>query len=324
MNSLHFYVLYKKPKSLNQLSVPFLRFFLVVVLAMLPVLSHAQFWKKKKKEAPKTEQKSESSTGTTEGGEEAVGEDGPMLEPDLFTATDSVEDDKKKKKPKKVYMGKKYKKGYTKSGRSRKKTVEQFGYLKKHEEPKEYLLEKYYYDVKKKKLFKGAQLPKDKFKILHGPYKKLVNGIVVEEGYFNVGAKHGRWEKYHINGTLLAKDYFDNGLPRDAEVSFYDAGRTKLKQVIPWEYGEKTGQYYEFHENGLLSWQGWYEKGKRVGVWTEYYDFRNRRHFQYQYPESCYDEQFEPYVIREYDRNGKIVFELKEPGQRRQPVRARQ
>ena len=287
------------------------RFLICGLLGLAPVLSYGQEDKAKpEKEAPAKE-------------EVAVGGDGEPLSPQLFADSLELEEKKPPKKKKKVYLGHRFKKGYTKKGKGKSRTVEQFGYLKTFKEPKEYLLDKYYYDVKKKKLLRGRQLPEKDLKVLHGPYKKMIGGEVVEEGYFNIGAKHGRWEKYNNKNILLAKDYFDNGLPRDAEVSFYDPARTKLKQVIPWEYGEKTGQYLEFYDNGQLHWEGWYENGRRVGVWTEYYDFRNRRHYQYQYPESAFDEEHEPFLIREYDRNGNTVYELKEPG-RRQPVRARQ
>ena len=226
--------------------------------------------------------------------------------------TTEKEEKKKVKVPKRIYLGKRVKKGYTKTGKGKNATIEQFKYLKKHEDPAEYLPEKYYFDTKKRKIFKARELPEKDFRVLHGPYKKLQGGKVLEEGFFYVGARHGRWERYNKDNILQDKTYYDKGMLRDSKVTYYDAAQQKMKEVIPFEYGEKTGLYLSFYPNGQVHWEGWYEKGNRVGVWTEYYDFRHRRHYQYQYAESGFDEPIEPYLIKEFDRNGNTVWELKD------------
>ncbi|CAN5738697.1 hypothetical protein BH24BAC1_BH24BAC1_05920 [soil metagenome] len=241
--------------------------------------------------------------------------DTPSLDPTpdfLADAKEQIKPEKKKKKKKyKVFLGHKVKRAYARSGRKGKNQVlETFYYLKEFQEPDPFVPEKYYYDPKTRKLrgTKGAIDPA-RAKILHGPYKKTIGGKVQEEGFFYLGAKHLRWERYNKDNILLSKVHFEKGYPRDATVYYYDAERQKVKEVIPLAYGEVQGKYLRFYENGQMEWEGQYEKGKKVGVWTKYYSFRQRRHYQYQFPDSPYEEVSEPVLLREYDRHGTVVYE---------------
>jgi hypothetical protein len=240
----------------------------------------------------------------------------PSLEakkPDFMAdAKGEVRPEKKKKKKKyKVFLGYKVKKGYARSGRKGKNQVlETFYYLRDYQEPNAFVPNKYFFDLKTRKLkyTKGAVDP-TRAKILHGPYKKTQGGKVIEEGFFYVGTKHLRWEKYNKDNILLSKVHFEKGFLRDATVYYHDAGQQNIKEVIPVFRGEVEGQYLRFYENGQLEWQGQYEKGRKVGVWTKYYSFRQRKHYEYQFPESPYDDPAEPVLIREYDRHGNVVYE---------------
>jgi antitoxin component YwqK of YwqJK toxin-antitoxin module len=222
----------------------------------------------------------------------------------------TVEKEKaKKKKPnKRFFMGYKVKRGFTKSGRGSREVIETFSYLPDYEEPDPYAPEKWLFDTKKRTVVKARAADPEKHKVLHGPYVKRINDEVVEEGYFYIGTKHLRWETYNQNGILLDKAHYEKGFPRDARVTYY--GNTKkIKEVIPYEFGELQGTYYRFYENGQVEWIGNYEKGRKVGVWIKHYDFRQRRHYEYQYPETPYDAPFEPYLIKEYDRHGTAIYE---------------
>lgn len=220
---------------------------------------------------------------------------------------------RKKKRNKKYFLGYKVKRAFVKSGRGSRETVETFSYLDEYEEPNPYAPLKYYYDTKKRALHRSGSEEKEpgRYKVLHGPYEKKIDGQVIEEGYYYVGTKHLRWERYRRGeeGILLDKTHFEKGFPRDAKVTYYDGEGKKLKEVLPYEYGEVQGTYYRFYENGQVEWIGQYEKGRKVGVWVKHYDFRGRRHFEYQYPETAYDKDFEPYLIKEYDRHGTLIFE---------------
>ncbi|TXK37187.1 hypothetical protein FVR03_15960 [Pontibacter qinzhouensis] len=228
--------------------------------------------------------------------------------------TDDVEEKKKKKKKqsKRFFMGHKVSRGFIKSGGSgNRQVLETFSFLPVYEEPNPYAPEKYFYDTKKRKIYRtGGQVDPEKFKILHGPYKKKIGDQVVEEGYFYVGTKHLRWERYRNNedNVLLDKRHYEKGFLRDAVVTYYGDTK-KIKEVIPYAYGEVQGMYYRFYENGQVEWSGMYEKGRKVGVWIKHYDFRNRRHYEYQYPKTGFDSPFEPFLIKEYDRHGSLVYE---------------
>lgn len=225
------------------------------------------------------------------------------------TAVQDVKKRKKKKKEKKLFLGYRVRKGYVKSGKGKNATIEKFSYLTEYREPSMYAPAKYYYDTKRHRIYKARTIDPKRARIVHGPYKKTIGGKVVAEGYFYIGTRHLRWESYNKAGILLSKSHFEKGFPRDAIINYYDAGQKKMKEVIPYVNNRVEGDYVMFHQNGLLAWEGQYEKGKKVGVWIEFYDFRNRKHFEYQYPESADDEPFEAFLIKEYDRHGNIIFE---------------
>lgn len=234
---------------------------------------------------------------------------GPSLVTKPDTAQQGVKKRKKSRKKKNIFLGYRIRKGYVKSGKGRNATIEKFSYLVEYREPSMYAPAKYYYDTKRHRIYKARTIDPRKARIVHGPYKKTVGGKVVAEGYFYIGTRHLRWETYNKDGILLSKSHFEKGFPRDAIVNYYDAGQQKIKEVIPYVNGKVEGDYVMFRENGLLAWEGQYEKGKKVGVWTEFYDFRNRKHFEYQYPESADAQPFEAFLIKEYDRHGNIIFE---------------
>ena len=234
--------------------------------------------------------------------------------PDITSASlvNDVEkkEKKKKKKRSRYFMGHKTKRAYTRTGRDERETLELFSYLPEHKEPDAYAQEKFVYDVKRKKIGKvRGTVDPDRYKLLHGPYKKTYGDVVVEEGYFYIGTKHLRWETYKRDGTLADKAHYDKGFLRDAVITYYGGNTEKIKEIIPYAYGEVQGTYYRFYENGQLEWVGNYDKGRKVGVWVKHYDFRNRRHYEFQYPETAYDPQTEPVLIKEYDRHGSLIFE---------------
>ncbi|KAA9331923.1 hypothetical protein F0P94_14080 [Adhaeribacter soli] len=219
------------------------------------------------------------------------------------------EEKKKKKKKKNVFLGYKTRKGVARSGSGKSAVIETFSYLREFKEPSAYAPAKYYYHVRRKKIFKGRTIDPKVSKILHGPYKKMQGGKTLEEGFFYIGTKHLRWEKYNKNGILTGKSHFEKGFPRDAKITYYDAAQQKVKEVIPYLNGKVEGDYVKFRPDGLLEWEGQYEEGKKVGEWIEYWPFRNRRRYVFQYPETAYDEPVEPYLLREYNRNNSLIYE---------------
>ena len=220
---------------------------------------------------------------------------------------------KEKKKKRRVYYGKKTKKGFTKTVKGKDVIIEVFHYLKVWEEPNKYIKDIYWYDINKTKITRSKKYTKEGSKILHGPYKKMINDIVIEEGIYYVGTKHGRWvtyakpkdykfrigdrdrkvkkeidgvvEKVLVHGSdtilnyqlLTKKEYYNRGWSKFAKLKYYDPKKTKLKEVVPFDIrGKNTGDYYLYFENGKIKMRGALINGKRVGKWTEYQLLRGK------------------------------------------------
>jgi len=251
--------------------------------------------------------------------------------PDISFDADSTLKFKRKKKKKKMkknlFYGKKTRKGYTHEGMEEKQTVELFYVLKKNEEPSSYINDIYVWDMMKGKVVKvhKEELAKmEKYKILHGPYTKYIAGRMMETGIFYVGAKHGRWEKYkwekkwwepplpkysreeNLQPILTGKAKYYHGFQREAQITYYDFDRKKVKEVVPSEYGEKTGEYYFFLENGQLLIKGYFSEGKKTGLWIEYFPDKNKRKREVQYPKDQWEVK-DPIVMKEWDAKGNLI-----------------
>ena len=233
-------------------------------------------------------------------------------------ANDHLEDVdiKKKKRKKRVFYGVKTRKAYTKNGFGKKTTVELFHILKKHQEPDQYVRDIYWYDSRRGKIRISGEIDSKYGSILHGPYVKKRGTQVIEEGIYYFGTKHGRWIKLDKNDILLDKEKYYKGWPKESLVKYYDRERTKFKEVIPVEYDEREGNYFYFFENGLIAVRGEYKYGQKVGRWMEFHYNSQRRKKIIQYPDDPYDEDMSPYVWREYNKRGKLVYENKVKGKK--------
>lgn len=215
---------------------------LLVILSSLFLLGseprHGQFWKNWFKKKPKQE-------GGVLGGKDKLEEriksrtlhHEEGARPKIFV--DSVASDKrvvrKKRIPKRMFYGVMTKKAFIKKESGKKSTVELFYYLKKTQDIQPFVKEIYWYHKQKKKIFVGAINKKDEpfAKILHGPYKKLTDGKVEEEGIFYFGAKHGRWMHEKLQGTemiLVEKDKFYKGFPNNLISHISTLIRPKLRK----------------------------------------------------------------------------------------------
>ncbi|SES77294.1 toxin-antitoxin system YwqK family antitoxin [Hymenobacter actinosclerus] len=222
---------------------------------------------------------------------------------------------RKPKKKKNVFLNEPIKKGYTKKGpKGKKQEVEIFYYLRTFKQPDPMALAVYYYNPRKRKIFKAAgELDPATDKVMHGPYKMLRGGKVVETGSFAYGTRHLRWEKFTPDNILVSKTHYERGFPRDANVTYYDADHKQLKEVVPYLNGQMEGDYVRFLPTGKREWEGQFENGKRVGEWINYWGFRNlkdRRHYVLGYGESGYEPEVkEPVLLKEYNRNGVLIYE---------------
>lgn len=226
-----------------------------------------------------------------------------------FLKEEKVEEAPKKKKvKKKVFYGIKTKKGFARRGSGTRVTYELFYYLKKPEMPKTFVRDIYYYDYARREVIRTSKFDPKKGVLLHGPYKRVMNQVILESGIFYKGTKHGRWMTYKQDSTLTDKALYFRGWPKESQVTYYDPmERKKVKEITPIEFGEKEGFYYMFHENGLIAVTGEYKWGRKVGSWVEYYPTGKRKKLV-TYSKDPFDKDVMPYVKTEWNEKGKEIY----------------
>lgn len=197
-------------------------------------------------------------------------------------------------------------------------TAEEFYVLKSFQEPSVYVRDIWWYDEKAKRITNAPLRDKAYARILHGPYRRSYNGVPQETGFYYVGTKDGRWEKYGRDpdgdAGLQDKQLFERGFPEGSVISYYDAARTKIREVVPVTYGQYSGLYRSFYESGQLREEGVFDDSVRVNRWRQYYEYGpgGRTHLEIMFGKDRYDVR-DGVIIREYDNKGKLIYENKEP-----------
>ncbi len=215
---------------------------------------------------------------------------------------------KKKKVKKKVFYGIKTKKGFTRKGFGERITYETFFYLKKPEKPQPFVRDVWWYDYTRKEIRKTSVFDPKKGVLLHGPYKKKQGEMILEQGIFYKGTKHGRWMKYNRDSTLVDKEKYFRGWPKESLVSYYDPlNRKKIKEITPIEFGDREGYYCSFHENGTMAVIGEFKWDQKIGDWTEYYQTGKRKKI-ITYPKEPFDKSIKPFIRSEWSEKGKEIY----------------
>jgi hypothetical protein len=157
--------------------------------------------------------------------------------------------------------------------------------------------------------------------ICHGPYKKYINQKLVEEGFFYMGVKDGRWENYGPENELENKAYYEKGFLKGSTYQYYDAAKNKIKEVIPRSYGKIRGTYQAFYANGNLKEIGKMDDSVKIGIWREYHEVGTggRLKKEWKYGADKFDIR-EPLLIQERDQQSKIIFQTKEPISHQKPL----
>lgn len=221
------------------------------------------------------------------------------------------EPEKKKKKPKKkVFYGIKTKRGFTRKGYGDRVTYEIFFFLKKAEKPQTFVRDLYWFDFRTKdiKVTSPQSFDAKYGVLLHGPYKKTQGNVVLQEGIYYKGTKHGRWLTYSRDSVLTNKEKYFKGWPKESLVSYYDPQeRKKMKEITPIEFGEKEGYYYRFYENGQMAVSGEYQWDQRIGDWTEYYPNKRRKKI-ITYPKKPFESDVKPFIRAEWNDKGKEIY----------------
>lgn len=206
----------------------------------------------------------------------------------------------------------------TNFGAGDRETVEEFYSMREYQDPSAYFKTYTWYDMKTERRSTSVIKDKEKARLLHGPYRRYVGDDLVEEGFYYMGGKHGRWETYgkdvfDADYVLKDKQKWDKGFPAEAIITYYDTKEAKIKEVIPRMFGKVTGDYYAFFETGLLETEGKFDDSTKIGRWREYHKFGSggRLKKEIQHAKDKY-EDFEAYTLREYDNKGKLLYENKE------------
>jgi hypothetical protein len=221
---------------------------------------------------------------------------------------------KKKALPKDEFEGTKTERRVGTYGSGGRATIEEFSVVKyvEDEAVSPYVQEIWWYDPDQSRIVNTPLKENQKAQICHGPYRKIINQQLMEEGNFFMGAKDGRWETYDSEGILLTKNYFDRGFPSGSEISYFDAAKLKIKEVIPYVYGKSTGQYLLFYPSGNLAIEGKLDDGVRIGRWREFYEFGTggRLKKELRYGKDKF-EDIEPIIVQIRDEKGKILSQTK-------------
>ncbi|MCU0355203.1 MAG: hypothetical protein MUD08_15915 [Cytophagales bacterium] len=225
------------------------------------------------------------------------------------------------KQPKNMFYGTKIKRNFIKQFTTNGTDVEIFHYVLDPQAANPYLQnvqEVVWFNPNKRALEKSLGADKEDMRLLHGPYKKMRNGKVIAEGFYYMGGRHGRWEEYDEDYVLKNKTKYYHGWPKEAEITYYDSERKKMKEVICVHYGEKHGNYYAFYEGGQLMARGRYEHNHPVGAWYEYHQhgkYSMRKKKETRYPRRAFDST-PPVVVREWDDKGKLLYDLDRDGEK--------
>jgi hypothetical protein len=141
---------------------------------------------------------------------------------------------KKKENYKDEYEGVKTERRVGSYGSGTRSTLEEFQVVKfvEDEALSVYQQEVWWFDPNQSRVVNSSIKENKTAQICHGPYRKIVNQVVVEQGYFYMGAKDGRWENYGPEGELENKVYYSRGFTAGSEISYFDADKKKIKEEV--------------------------------------------------------------------------------------------
>ncbi|GAB5522772.1 MAG: hypothetical protein Roseis2KO_06440 [Roseivirga sp.] len=272
---------------------------LIILLVLLPLASFAQ---KKKKDKRTLKEKVQDLLNTN------VQKDSLLIYKE--EQKDTIPDVELKKK-KNHFFGVKTKRAYTVKKISGRTVIEDFYILPEGVEVDPYVLQIFVHDQQREEV-KAVRGSKGRLvnRVLHGPYKKLVNDVVVEEGMFFYGTKHQRWVLLDRQNKLLQKEHYHKGWYRDSEITYYDGdAKKRIKSVTPIQYGKKQGMYIQFFPNGQVAMRGRYEFDKKVGVWEEFHQV-NRAVIkrEIQYPPDPFQKDFKSFIRKEWDTLTNLIY----------------
>ncbi|WP_459496206.1 toxin-antitoxin system YwqK family antitoxin [Aquirufa lenticrescens] len=230
---------------------------------------------------------------------------------------------KKKLQPRDEYAGIKTERKLGNYGSGVRMTVEEVNVVKYVEDEalSPYASEIFIFDPSQSRVVSIPLKDTKNVQICHGPFKKYVNQKLIEEGFYYMGVKDGRWESYGSENELENKVYYEKGYTAGSHIAYYDAAKKKIKEVIPRLYGKVRGTYYSFYPSGSLKEDGRMDDSVKVGRWREYHEFGSggRLKKEWRFGKDKFDPT-EPMLIQERDQQSKVIFQAKEPVSQHKPL----
>jgi hypothetical protein len=173
-----------------------------------------------------------------------------------------------------------------------------------------YNQEIWWFDPSQRRIVNSSLKDNKSAQICHGPFKRFVNQVLVEQGFFYMGAKDGRWENYGPEFELENKQYFKRGFHSESTITYHDDDKKKIKEIIPRVYGKVTGQYLCFFPNGLIKEEGKLDDSVKIGRWREFHEkgTGGRLKKEWRLGKDKFDQQ-EGILIQERDTQSKIIYQ---------------
>lgn len=233
----------------------------------------------------------------------------PLLLFDDQSKKEKKKKDKKKAK-KNIYFGERTKKGRIRQNLRDQVQYTLFNYTNNKNIIDPYIRDIYWYD-QKDRMIRTKDFDPSKGVLLHGPYEKYINETVVEKGMYYYGTKHGTWLTFDTRSVLTDKSHYVEGWPKDSRTTYYDGNNQAIEKLTPIEYELKEGNFYHFYQNGQVAVIGEFQYGEKVGLWTEYWDTKNKtaiRKREIQYQEKPFTKNFRPFIRAEWDKDGNLIY----------------
>lgn len=197
-------------------------------------------------------------------------------------------------------------------GSGNRSTVEEINVVKfvEDESLSTYAQEIWWFDPNQSRIVNSSIKDNKTAQICHGPFKKIVNNVIIEQGFFFMGTKDGRWETFGPENELESKVYYVRGFLAGSNITYHDDAKKKIKQVVPNFYGKTRGNYLSFYLSGNLKEDGKLDDSVRIGRWREFYEFGTggRLKKEWRYGKDKFDAS-EPILMVERDSQGKIIYQ---------------
>ncbi|MCC5938512.1 MAG: hypothetical protein JJU34_14630 [Lunatimonas sp.] len=233
-----------------------------------------------------------------------------LLFSDREESTKEKKKQKKKKERKNFYFGERTSRNMIRSSFRDQTTVQLFHTTARTQRVDPYIRDIHWYDSRSKSI-KNRNFEPSKGQLLHGPYEKRVNNVVVETGMYYYGTKHGRWLAYDGKSVLLDKSHFYQGWPKDSRITYYNRERKEIERMTPIEYDLEEGNFFHFYPGGQVAVIGEYRFGERVGLWTEFWESKGEnlvRKREIQYQPQPFTRNFRPFIRAEWDKEGNLIY----------------